>query len=83
VSLSSLDFNKVILSFGGSLYVGPHWRFDAVFAHVFAESVSVDPNTAKIATINPLPGNAPPEYVNGGQYRVTSNVVGVGLNYRF
>ena len=33
--------------------------------------------------MNPLPGNAPPEYVNGGQYSVTSNVVGVGLNYRF
>ena len=83
VSLSSLDFNKVILSFGGSVYLGAHWRFDAVLAHVFVQSLYVDPNTAKIATINPLPGNAPPEYVNGGQYGVTSNVVGVGLNYRF
>ena len=83
VSLSSLDFNKWILSMGGSIYVGKHWRFDAVLAHVFVESVNVDANAAKIATVNPLPGNAPPEYVNGGQYSVTSNVVGVGMNYRF
>ena len=45
--------------------------------------MNVDANAAKIATVNPLPGNAPPEYVNGGQYSVTSNVVGVGMNYRF
>ena len=43
LSLSSLDFNKWILSFGGSLYIGKHWRFDAVFAHVFAQSVYVNP----------------------------------------
>jgi long-chain fatty acid transport protein len=83
VSMSSLDFNKIVLSFGGSIYVGAHWRFDALFAHVFTQSVSVNPNTAQIATVNPLPGNAPPEYVNGGQYSVTSNLAGVGLNYRF
>jgi long-chain fatty acid transport protein len=83
VSLSSLDFNKWILSFGGSIYLGPHWRLDAVFAHVFVQSVYVDPNTAKISPINPLPGNAPAEAVNGGQYSVASNVVGLGVNYRF
>jgi long-chain fatty acid transport protein len=83
VSISSLDFNKWILSMGGSIYVGPHWRFDAVLAHVFVQGVTVDPNTAQIATVNPLPGNAPPQYVNGGQYGVTSNLVGAGLNYRF
>jgi long-chain fatty acid transport protein len=83
VSLSSLDFDKWILSFGGSVYLGKHWRFDAVLAHVFVQPLSVDPNTARIATVNPLPGNAPPQYVNGGQYDVSSNVIGVGMNYRF
>jgi long-chain fatty acid transport protein len=83
LSLSSLDFNKWIMSFGGSLYIGPHWRFDAVIAHVFAQSVYVNPNEAQIPRINPLPGSAPLEPVNGGYYSVTSNVIGVGFNYRF
>lgn len=83
LSLSSLDFNKWIASVGGGLYIGKHWRFDAVWAHVFAQSVYVNPNQAMIPTINPLPGNAPPEYVNGGQYSASANVIGVGLNYKF
>ena len=83
LSLSSLDFNKWILSFGGSLYMGKHWRFDAVLAHVFAQSVYVNPDAAKIPRINPLPGNAPLEAVNGGQYTASANVIGMGLNYKF
>jgi long-chain fatty acid transport protein len=83
LSLSSLDFDKVVASVGGSLFIGKHWRFDAVWAHVFALSVTVDPNEAKITRINPLPGNATPEYVNGGNYSASANILGVGLNYRF
>jgi long-chain fatty acid transport protein len=83
LSLSSLDFNKWILSCGGSLYIGPHWRFDAVLAHVFTQNVYVNPNEAQIPRINPLPGSAPLEAVNGGQYDVSANIVGVGLNYKF
>lgn len=69
--------------FGGSLYIGKHWRFDAVLAHVFAQSVYVSPDVAQIPRINPLPGSAPLEAVNGGQYDASANVIGVGLNYRF
>jgi len=83
LSLSSLDFSKWILSMGGSLYVGKHWRFDAVLAHVFAQNVYVSPDQAQIPRINPLPGSAPLEAVNGGQYNATANIIGVGLNYRF
>ena len=83
LSLSSLDFNKWVTSIGGGLYVGKHWRFDAVLAHVFAQSVYVDPNSAQIPRINPLPGNAPLEPVNGGHYSASANIVGVGLNYKF
>ncbi len=83
LSLSSLDFNKWVVSLGGGLYVGKHWRFDAVFAHVFADSVWVDPNTAQIPRINPLPGHAPLEAVNGGYYSASANIIGVGLNYKF
>ena len=83
LSLSSLDFNKWVTSLGGGLYIGKHWRFDAVFAHVFAQTVYVDPNKAQIPRINPLPGNAPLEPVNGGTYAASANIVGVGLNYKF
>jgi long-chain fatty acid transport protein len=83
LSLSSLDFEKWIVSLGGSLYIGKHWRFDAVLAHVFARSVYVDPDTAQIPHINPLPGTAPLQAINGGQYDARADIVGVGLNYRF
>lgn len=83
LSLSSLDFEKWIASFGGSVYIGPHWRFDAVVAHVVAKNTYVDPDTAKIPRINPLPGSAPFESVNGGYYSASANVIGVGLNYKF
>lgn len=83
LSLSSLDFPKWITSLGGSIHVGKHWRFDAVLAHVFAQSVYVDPNVAQIQRIDPLPNNAPPEAINGGQYDASANIIGVGLNYDF
>jgi long-chain fatty acid transport protein len=83
LSLSALDFDKIIASFGGGLYVGKHWRFDALYAHTFAQSVYVDPATAKIGRLNPLPGNAPFDPVNGGTYSATADLFGVGVNYRF
>ena len=83
LSLSSLDFDKVILSIGGGLYVGEHWRFDLLYAHLFASSVRVDPRDAQIPRINPIKGNAPFEPVNGGQYSASADLIGVGLNYRF
>jgi long-chain fatty acid transport protein len=83
LSLSSLDFEKWILSFGGGLYVGKHWRFDGVLAHVFATSVTVSPEQARIPRINPLPGSAPLEAINGGTYAASANVIGVGVNYKF
>jgi long-chain fatty acid transport protein len=83
LSLSSLDFDKVTLSFGGSLYVGKHWRLDGLFAHLFAVGVFVPAEEAKIGRINPLNGNAPFEPVNGGTYKASADLIGVGLNYRF
>ena len=83
LNLSALDFEKWTASFGGSLYVGPHWRFDGVWAHTFASSVYVDPNVAQIPRINPIKGNAPFEPVNGGTYRASADLIGVGFNYKF
>ncbi len=83
VSVSSLDFNKVIASIGGSLYLGGHWRFDGVYAHAFESSTYVDPHDAQIQRVNPIAGNPSFAPVNGGWYSASADVVGVGLNYKF
>ena len=83
LSLSSLDFNKFTLALGGSLHVGKSWRFDGLYAHLFATSVYSPPETALIPRVNPIRGNAPLEPVNGGWYSASADLVGVGLNYVF
>jgi long-chain fatty acid transport protein len=83
VSLLSLDMSKVTLSLGGGLHLGRHWRFDAVYAHLFCSTVYVPPGQAQIPHINPLNGNAPLEAVNGGTYTAEADLLGVGLNYLF
>jgi long-chain fatty acid transport protein len=83
VSLLSLDMSKVTVSLGGGLHIGEHWRFDAVFAHLFASTVNVPADQAAIPRVNPLQGNAPQETVNGGTYSAEADLIGVGLNYTF
>ena len=83
VSLLSLDMDKVIGSVGGSIHVGEHWRFDAVWAHFFASTVVVAPEAAQIPRVNPLKGNAPLEAVNGGTYHASADLIGFGLRYTF
>lgn len=83
VSLLSLDMDKVIGSVGGSIHVGEHWRFDAVWAHFFASSVFVSPDVAQLPRVNPLKGNAPLEAVNGGTYHASADLIGFGLAYTF
>jgi len=83
VSLSSLDFNKTVISLGGAIVVSKKWRFDAVIAQTFAEDVVVTPEQTRIERINPLSGNAPREAVNGGTYTARATLMGVGLNYTF
>jgi long-chain fatty acid transport protein len=80
----TVDMNKLFLGFGGSLHIATHWRLDAVYGHVFASTVTVDPATAAVPKVNPVQGNAAPsETVNGGTYTATADIFGVGLNYRF
>jgi long-chain fatty acid transport protein len=83
VSISSLDFNKVMPTVGGSLYVGARWRFDGMFGHVFEWSTYVNPNDAQIQRINPIAGNPTYAPVNGGWYHASANLLGVGFNYKF
>ena len=83
LSISSLDFQKIIASIGGSIYIGTHWRFDATWAHVFEFSQYVNPDTALIQPVNPIAGNPTRDPINGGQYSATADVLGVGMNYKF
>jgi long-chain fatty acid transport protein len=83
LNLSAMDFDKWTASLGGAIYIGKRWRFDGVWAHTFVGSVWVDPSIAQFPRINPIPGNAKPEYVNGGTYNAAADLFGVGLNYLF
>lgn len=80
----TVDMNKVTVAIGDSIRIGPHWRFDLTYAHVFAFDVDVPPDQAAIGRVNPVHGNpVPVEAVNGGYYSAKADVLGVGLNYRF
>ncbi len=82
LSVLTLDAPKVTAAIGGSLHVGK-FRFDAVYAHVFASDVTVDPKDARIAQVSPVRANsAAPYYVNGGDYSARADVLGVGLTYQ-
>ncbi len=84
VSPLTIDSDKWSASIGGSLYLGKHWRFDGVLAHVFASDVTVSPQEAAVPRVNPVKGNptATPA-VNGGSYSSRADVLGVGLQYVF
>jgi long-chain fatty acid transport protein len=84
VSPLTIDSSKVLVSIGGGLHVGAHWRFDAVLAHVFANDVTVTPQEAAEPRVNPVKGNpTATAAVNGGTYSARGDVLGVGIEYRF
>jgi long-chain fatty acid transport protein len=83
LSLSSLDFEKVVASVGASIAVDDKWRFDLCVTKSFAESVYVDPANAKIPRINPITGNAQLEPINGGTYTANAELFGAGVVYKY
>ena len=84
ISPLTIDMDKVTATLGASLRVGDHWRFDAVYARIFALDQNVSPAEAAIHHVNPVQGNpTDTEAINGGHYSARADVVGVGLNYRF
>lgn len=84
LSATTIDLDKVTLSFGGSLHVGK-WRFDGVYARVIGIPVDVSVGDARIPPVNPVRANPPasPTYINAGHYGANANVYGVGLAYQF
>ena len=83
LSLLTIDMNKVTLALGAGIHIADHWRFDLTYAHLFASSVVVAPDQARIGRVNPIAGNAPFEAVNGGSYAAAADLIGVGLQYTF
>ena len=83
-SALTIDMNKLELTTGLGFHVGPHWRFDVMYAHVFAETVQSPPATAAVPAINPVVGNPTPSLpINGGSYSAEADLVGLGVNYAF
>jgi long-chain fatty acid transport protein len=84
VSPLTYDASKVVLSLGGGLHIGQHWRFDALAALVLLSSTTVDPADAEVPRVNPVRGNpTATESINGGEYSARAVILGVGLNYKF
>jgi long-chain fatty acid transport protein len=80
----TIDLNKFTLGFGAGFHPSAHWRFDVVYAHVFAFQTTVPPAEAAIPQINPVRGNpTATETVNGGTYAARADVLGIGVNYVF
>ncbi|MEZ4224397.1 MAG: outer membrane protein transport protein [Polyangiaceae bacterium] len=84
LSAATIDLDKVVASIGGSLHIGK-WRFDGVFARVFTSSVEVGAREQRVRQVNPVLSNPPryPNYINGGTYTASANVIGLGLAYQF
>ncbi len=83
LSLSSLDFNKVMLSLGLAAELTERLRLDVAYAHLFLHGENVSPSEAKLTRINPLSGNAPAETINGGRYRAHADVLSAGFLFLF
>lgn len=84
LSVLLVDSAKVTPSVGFGFEIG-HVRLDAVFAHLFAQSVTVAADQARLQQTLPLSANPPkyPDYVNGGVYKWSANVIGLGFAYTF
>lgn len=68
---------------GGALAFSEHVSGEWAYAYVRTRSENVDPEDARLTRINPLSGNAPPEYVNGGHYRLGAHVISGALKLSF
>jgi long-chain fatty acid transport protein len=84
VSPLTIDSDKYTASLGGGLFIGRHWRLDAVYAHVFMNDVTVSPAQAAVPRVNPVQGNpTQTAAVNGGHYSAGADAIGVGMQYAF
>ena len=87
MSLLTIDANKVIPSIGAGFHLMEGLRFDAVLARTFLPKVRVSSDEAKIQMPSSVLANeSDPEmrdYVNGGLYKATATIIGLGLAYDY
>jgi len=82
ITVLTVDGPKGTLALGASLGFG-RWRFDAVYAHIFVAVTDLDPRDARSPLLVPVASNAAPHSVNGGNYRSSGDILGLGFTYRF
>jgi long-chain fatty acid transport protein len=82
ITVLTVDGPKGTLALGTGLGFG-RWRFDAVYAHIFVAGTDLDPRDARGLLLVPVATNAAPHYVNGGAYRSSGDVLGMGFTYSF
>jgi long-chain fatty acid transport protein len=81
LSVVTVDMNKFTLGVGIGLHIDS-FRVDIVYAHIFAETVEVDPDEAAVPIQTPMEANNPdPHTHNAGTYAAQANVLGAGLSY--
>ncbi len=83
LSLSSLDFDKVLLPLGLGVELWQGMQVDVTYAHLLLKRENVPAEDAALSRVQPLDGNAPFEPVNGGSYRARANVISAGFSYVF
>jgi long-chain fatty acid transport protein len=85
LSVLSLDAGKATPSAGLGITVDDKARFDLVYAHQFYPEVVVAPEEARLEQTYPLKANPAqrPDYINGGTYNWTADIVGIGFSYTF
>lgn len=83
LSLSSFDFNKWLITMGGGLAFTKRLRGDLAYVYVRTAPEKVRPEDARLTLIVPFPGNAQPEYVNGGTYEMSAHVLSGSLRFTF
>ncbi|MGZ3416513.1 MAG: OmpP1/FadL family transporter [Polyangiales bacterium] len=89
LSVLTVDLDKVQVALGSSVWVGEkkNLRLDAVFAYTFGFQTDVDPGAAQIAKVKVLRANDPPDdqvtKVNGGTYKASAQIIGVGLSWKY
>lgn len=78
------DADKLIASVGIGVNVTKGLRFDAMYTKPIYFGVDVDPAEAKVPRISPLQGNpVEGEAINGGRYRMSANIIGLGASLKY
>jgi long-chain fatty acid transport protein len=85
VSPLTTDADKIVVTAGAGVHLlESKLRIDMHIAKPFAPDLFVPPGEAKVPRVNPVQGNpTQSEAINGGNYVVSTLIIGLGANYKF